>query len=82
VTDVRAASVQRRLLRPRLLRPVHRRLNAGRERTALCAQITYVVVNGATVEPTTPIAATDVRAARVQRRLSRLLRFRVDWEKY
>jgi prophage maintenance system killer protein len=74
--DVRAARVHCLL----------RRLNAGQERTALSATITYVVVNGAIVDPPTPIAATDVRAARVQRRLvrrlRRLLRLRVDWEKY
>jgi hypothetical protein len=74
--DVRAARVHHCLLL---------RLNAG-ERTALRAIITYVVVNGAFVDPPTTIAAMDVRAARVQRRLvrrlRRLLRLRVDWEKY
>jgi hypothetical protein len=76
-TDVRAARVHHCLLL---------RLNAGRERTALRATITYVVVNGAIVDPPTPIAAMDVRADHVQRRhvrrLRRLLRLRVDWEKY
>ncbi len=45
------------------------RNNAGRERPTLCAIITYVVVNGAFVDPPTPIAAMDVRAARVKRRV-------------